>query len=163
LAGVTEPVRLSLMTPLLVDTSRPGEVRLRESGDGARSYVLRYDAARFRASAEEIPIQDARLRPIWGDRLARVVLTSTSSAPRDRRGQVADLLHRRRGDRVELAHAAQERAVHVHRDAVVGRVGDRRDAAERQELRAKALHRLEGRGRAVGADLPAGEHRARGG
>lgn len=73
LRTASEPVRLNLMTPLLVDVSRPGEVRLR-APDGGRAYLLRYDAERFRAEVEEIPIRDARLRPVWGERLARIVL-----------------------------------------------------------------------------------------
>ena len=82
LARATAPMRLSFMTPLLVDVSAPGEVRLRaSSGDGA--YTLRYDASKFTASAEEIPIADARLRPIWGERLARIVLTGKGTPPRD--------------------------------------------------------------------------------
>jgi hypothetical protein len=77
-----EPVRLNLMTPLLVDTSIPGAVHLRDAS-GARHYVLRYDPAKFRASSEEIPLQDARLRAMWGERLARVVLTGRGKALRD--------------------------------------------------------------------------------
>jgi Heparinase II/III-like protein len=76
------PVKLSLMTPLVPETAKPGEVRLR-AAEGGRSYVIRYDPAKFTASAEEIPIADARLRPIWGTRLARVVLTGKGSALRD--------------------------------------------------------------------------------
>src|SRR2546430_1640663 len=60
-----DPVRLNLMTPLSVDTARPGEVRL-----GGR-YLLTYDARELKAAAEEIPVSDERLRPVWGDRLGR--------------------------------------------------------------------------------------------
>ena len=69
------PLRLNLITPLRPDVSRPGEIRLREDGLNA-AYVVRYDAARFDATTEEIPIADARLRPVWGTRLARVVLVA---------------------------------------------------------------------------------------
>ena len=69
------PLRLNLMTPLRVDVSLPGEVRLRADSAGA-SFVVRYDAARFDATSEEIPIADARLLPIWGNRIARIVLVS---------------------------------------------------------------------------------------
>jgi hypothetical protein len=82
LRAFKEPVKLSLMTPLVPETGRPGEVRLR-AADGGKSYVLRYDAAKFTATAEEIPIADARLRPIWGTRLARVVLTAKGRTLRD--------------------------------------------------------------------------------
>jgi hypothetical protein len=69
------------MTPLHPDVSRPGEVRLRPDSGGA-AFVLRYDAAHFDATTEEIPIADARLRPVWGSRLARVVLISKDRALR---------------------------------------------------------------------------------
>lgn len=75
------PLRLNLMTPLHPDVSRQGEVRLRADSGGA-AFVIRYDAARFDATTEEIPIADARLRPVWGSRLARVVLVSKDRALR---------------------------------------------------------------------------------
>jgi len=71
-----EPARLSLMTPLRVDTSRPGEVRL-----GGR-YVLTYDAGKVNAAAEEIGVSDERLRSVWGDGLERLVLTPRGTALR---------------------------------------------------------------------------------
>ena len=69
-----EPVRLSLMTSLRVDTSRPGEVRV---GD---HYVIAYDARTLSAAAEEIPLSDEHLRSVWGDRVARLVLTTQGTA-----------------------------------------------------------------------------------
>jgi hypothetical protein len=75
------PLRLNLITPLHPDVSRAGEVRLRADSGGA-AFVIRYDAARFDATSEEIPIADARLRPVWGTRLARVVLISKDRALR---------------------------------------------------------------------------------
>jgi hypothetical protein len=75
------PPRLTLITPLHPDVSRAGEVRLRADSGGA-AFVIRYDAARFDATSEEIPIADARLRPVWGTRLARVVLISKERALR---------------------------------------------------------------------------------
>ena len=71
-----EPVRLNLMTPLHVDTSRPGEVRL-----GGR-YVLTYDAGKVTAAVEEIRVSDERLRSVWGDGLERLVLTPRGTALR---------------------------------------------------------------------------------
>ena len=71
-----EPVRLNLMTPLRVDTSRPGEARL-----GGR-YLLTYDARELHAVAEEIPISDEHLRAVWGDRVERLVLTANGTALR---------------------------------------------------------------------------------
>ena len=44
--------------------------------------VLLYDGKRFTASVEEKAVTDARLRPIWGDRLYRVVLTARERSAR---------------------------------------------------------------------------------
>ncbi len=71
-----EPARLNLMTPLSVDTSQPGAVRL-----GGR-YVLSFDAHELRATAEEIPISDEHLRSVWGERVGRLVLTTQGTALR---------------------------------------------------------------------------------
>ena len=71
-----EPVRLNLMTPLSVDTSKPGAVHL-----GGR-YVLTFDAHELYAAAEAIPITDEHLRSVWGDRVERLVLTTQGTALR---------------------------------------------------------------------------------
>jgi hypothetical protein len=71
-----EPVRLHLMTPLRVDTSRPGEAHL-----GGR-YLLSYDARDLNATSEEIRVSDERLRSVWGDRVERLVLTAKGTALR---------------------------------------------------------------------------------
>ena len=71
-----EPVRLNLMTPLSVDTSKPGAVHL-----GGR-YVLTFDAHELHAAAEAIPITDEHLRSVWGDRVERLVLTTQGTALR---------------------------------------------------------------------------------
>ena len=71
-----EPARLNLMTPLSVDTSQPGAVRL-----GGR-YVLSFDAHELHATAEEIPISDEHLRSVWGERVERLVLTTQGTALR---------------------------------------------------------------------------------
>ena len=69
-----EPMRLNLMTSLRMDTSSPGEVRV---GD---RYVIAYDARTLSAAAEEIPLSDEHLRSVWGDRVARLVLTTHGTA-----------------------------------------------------------------------------------
>ena len=76
----TVPLRLNLMTPLLVDISHPGEVRLRATDGTGPGFVVRFDRAQFDATTEEVRIDDARLLPIWGPRLARVVLTAKGKA-----------------------------------------------------------------------------------
>jgi hypothetical protein len=69
LGEAREGVRLHFVTPLAPDVSTPGRVVL----GGA---LLLYDARRFTAGVEEKPVTDARLRPVWGERLFRVVLTA---------------------------------------------------------------------------------------
>jgi hypothetical protein len=69
---------LSLLTPCAVVLEGPGQIALnpvsladdRASG----SAHLHYDADRLKASAEEIRIEDDRLRQIWGERLTRILL-----------------------------------------------------------------------------------------
>jgi hypothetical protein len=78
LGAVREPVRLYLLTPVVPDVSRAGRVRL--AGEGVRAYELSYDPTRFTASVEEKRIDDTRLRPVWGDRLHRIVLTARDAA-----------------------------------------------------------------------------------
>jgi hypothetical protein len=74
LAAAREPARLNFLTPLAADVSRAGVVRL--PGEGGRAHELAYDATQFTASVEERKIDDPRLKPIWGERLFRVVLTA---------------------------------------------------------------------------------------
>jgi hypothetical protein len=64
--GIGE-ITLTLMTPGPVDVSKAGEL-------GLGKVRARYDGAVLKASVEEIPIEDARLRGSWGDRLYRVLL-----------------------------------------------------------------------------------------
>ncbi|HVN81549.1 MAG TPA: heparinase II/III family protein [Terriglobia bacterium] len=80
-----EPARLNLMTPLTVDISVPGEVHLINSNaNQEQGFVLTYEKEKFSASAETIPISDARLKPVWGDKIARIVLLSKSKPLKDR-------------------------------------------------------------------------------
>jgi hypothetical protein len=76
-----EPSRLNLMTAMRVDTSTPGEVHLRASEEqGGGHYVLAYDARALRATSEQIPVYDERLRSVWGDRVERIILTANGTA-----------------------------------------------------------------------------------
>jgi hypothetical protein len=59
-------------------------VRLSDPDDpAARAFVLIYDADRFDASVERIPVTDTRMRGSWGDELRRVVLTSKTTTLAD--------------------------------------------------------------------------------
>jgi len=57
-------------------TGQPGTVLLAESASGKPIYAVTYDPGKFEARAEEIPIQDSRLKGAWGDRVARIILKS---------------------------------------------------------------------------------------
>jgi hypothetical protein len=77
------PLRLHFVTPLPPAVSAPGRVVLGPRAGGpasARGAVLLYDARRFTAAAEEKAVTDARLRPVWGERLFRIVLTARGRA-----------------------------------------------------------------------------------
>jgi hypothetical protein len=74
------PVRLHFVTPLAPDASVPGRVVL--AGGGTPAHVLLYDPKTFSASVEPQEVTDSRLRPVWGDRLFRVVLTARERAVR---------------------------------------------------------------------------------
>ena len=88
LGEAREPVRLHFVTPLAPDVSMPGRVVLARpvgapaSAGGEAAYALVYDAGRFTAGVEEKAVTDARLQPVWGERLFRVVLTARGRAVR---------------------------------------------------------------------------------
>ncbi len=66
------------ITLTLMCANRPAEAAgLLKLEDNVR---VRYDAAALKASIEEIPLQDGRLRATWGERLWRVLLTAERPA-----------------------------------------------------------------------------------
>ena len=75
-------ITFAILTPARV-TLQDGSILLGEReflpGRSSASGTINYDGARLTARIEEIPINDARLGGTWGDRLFRVVLTSTDS------------------------------------------------------------------------------------
>ncbi|MFN8094364.1 MAG: heparinase II/III family protein [Vicinamibacteria bacterium] len=83
LVACREPLRLRFLAAAEPDVSVPGRVALRAggpAGGAATSYVLQYDASRFAASVETKAIEDARLAPVWGDRLFRLTLAARACA-----------------------------------------------------------------------------------
>jgi hypothetical protein len=58
----------------------PGRVLL--SGGSAPAHLLLYDPKLFVATVEERAVDDARLRPVWGETLARIVLTGRGTSRR---------------------------------------------------------------------------------
>jgi hypothetical protein len=88
LAGWREPIRLHFLTPRAPVLETAGRIALPGGGGGSSSAggpataLLLYDEHLFSAAVEEKPIDDARLRPVWGDRLFRIVLTARGRATR---------------------------------------------------------------------------------
>jgi len=84
LTACREPLLLRVLAAAEPDASAPGRVVLRPAGPPpstpAGSLVLLYDAGRFAASVEAKAIDDARLRPVWGERLFRITLTERTCA-----------------------------------------------------------------------------------
>ena len=74
-------VTLTLMTPCRITQEAPGQLSLAVA---ARNTVkVLYDRA-LTPEVEEIPLQDARLRSTWGERLYRILLRAADPAPRAR-------------------------------------------------------------------------------
>ena len=77
LVAAPRGLALHLMAAGAVDASQPG-LLLCASPEGGRPLAVRYDPQIFAATVEEITIEDARLRPVWGERIYRVILTALS-------------------------------------------------------------------------------------
>jgi hypothetical protein len=88
LGEAREPVRLHFLTPLAADVGTPGRVVMSRVGSspvcarGEAGHVLLYDGKRFTVSVEERAVTDTRLRPVWGARLFRIVLTARERSVR---------------------------------------------------------------------------------
>jgi len=67
-------ITLSLMTPCRVSILAPGELELngREHGFGYARVL--FESGRLKPRVEEIPVEDAHLKRVWGERLYRVLL-----------------------------------------------------------------------------------------
>ena len=66
-----ESIVLTLMAASGVDVSRPGELRLEGP---KRPLLVDYDADLWRVETERIPIDDARMTPVWCDSITRILL-----------------------------------------------------------------------------------------
>jgi hypothetical protein len=86
LAEAREPVRLHFVTPLAPDLGAPGRIALSQPGrppvsaGGEAGHELLFDRKRFDATVEEQTVEDARLQPVWGGRLFRIILTARDRA-----------------------------------------------------------------------------------
>jgi hypothetical protein len=76
-------IHLGLLTPSQVEFPQDGLLIFRPASlpDGRQSGQgrLLYPQNLFEVRYEEVPISDERLRPVWGERLGRIVLTTRSS------------------------------------------------------------------------------------
>ena len=72
LAKAAKEITLSLMTPLPMKEKAPGVLSL--SGAETGEVCVAFDSKAFRATQEEVPITDARLRGSWGGKLYRILL-----------------------------------------------------------------------------------------
>ncbi len=79
LQQLVRPFRLSLMTPLKPDFSKPGEILLSgESHSPGGPILLRYAEDQFHPAPETIEVKDVELKKVWGERLYRITLESRS-------------------------------------------------------------------------------------
>ena len=87
LKSVSGALALNLITPCEVVLKTPGLVVLKEAqlagGRVSGAAAVRYDAEKLTASVERIPIEDDKLRNIWGPRLNRIVLKAEKPPPKD--------------------------------------------------------------------------------
>jgi hypothetical protein len=76
LAQPAKTIALTLMTPCAANTSTAGEIVLAmPSGSPVR---IHYDARALAPAVEEIRLEDAQLRRVWGDRLFRILLRAAA-------------------------------------------------------------------------------------
>jgi hypothetical protein len=79
LKAVTGDLTFNLLTACHPETVGPGVLALRETAlaDGRVSGTaqIQYDADLLDVTFEPVPIEDSRLKTVWGDRLTRIVLT----------------------------------------------------------------------------------------
>jgi len=79
LEGPPTSLALHLMLADEADVSMPGVIRC---ATPTRPLVVGYDADVFAVDVERIAIDDARLEPVWGERVYRVVLTARGGEAR---------------------------------------------------------------------------------
>jgi len=82
-----QSMTLSLLTVSAVSLEPGGIIRLSAAdlpgGRVAGSGVIGYDARRFSASVETIPITDTRMGGVWGERVFRILLNSVNPQQND--------------------------------------------------------------------------------
>lgn len=74
------PLVLNLMTPLEADCTAGEKILLTYKGN---KYEIKYDKNKFTAETKEIKIDDARLSPVWGNKIYRITLTAKDKKLKD--------------------------------------------------------------------------------
>jgi hypothetical protein len=69
---------MNLMTHFLVETNDPGRLILINRNVAEDKLVLIYDKNIFDLKVQKIPVEDGRLKTVWGDELIRLVFSATS-------------------------------------------------------------------------------------
>ncbi len=70
-------ITLTLMTPCPVRTGA-GELTLEDAGFRSGAVRIRFDRNALSARVEEIPIEDALLKAVWGERIRRILLLASA-------------------------------------------------------------------------------------
>ena len=77
LRDTPESIVMTLMAAKVHDVTTPGQLRL---AGPERDLLVDYDADGWEATTEELPIDDARMSPVWGKSIARVLLRAKTPA-----------------------------------------------------------------------------------
>ena len=87
LTAVTGDLTLNLITPCDVEVGAQGLLHLKETTFGrdriTGSVQIHYDADKFSAEVEPVPITDSRLGGVWGEHLTRIALTAVNPPAQD--------------------------------------------------------------------------------
>ena len=80
-------ITLSVITPCAVDAGIPGTIALSEAelpaGRATGAAQLTYDAAKLAVTVEDIRIDDARMGPVWGKHLSRILFRAANPPQQD--------------------------------------------------------------------------------
>lgn len=86
LAAPAAEIRLAVLTPSVVRMETAGRISFREAalpgGRSSAAGILSYQGDVFEASVEEVPLDDPRLRSVWGASLRRVLFRAARPALR---------------------------------------------------------------------------------
>lgn len=76
-------IALSLMTPCKARVRTPGQIVLSPPDGGGASAQVIYDAGKLTATVEVIDVEDGRLRSVWPEQIARILLTAEKPPLKD--------------------------------------------------------------------------------